>query len=163
MPRALRPRPAASGTRRPGSAAGRTGFVERRKCGLASRATLAQDGATVGPVPPRRPSGGVPVKRPNEPGLDTRTVHGPHLGATGAMSTPIVHSATFSFDSLDDLNAAQAAGSAGAFYQRNGHPTINAVEDRLAALDGAEGALLFPSGMGAIGATFLATLKSGDH
>jgi cystathionine beta-lyase/cystathionine gamma-synthase len=103
------------------------------------------------------------MERPKQPGLETRTVHGPHPGATGAMSTPIVHSATFSFDSLDDLNAAQAAGSAGAFYQRNGHPTIHAVEERLAALEGAEEALLFPSGMGAIGATFLGHLKSGDH
>jgi len=103
------------------------------------------------------------VKRPDEPRPDTRAVHGPHVGATGAMSTPIVHSATFSFDSLDDMLAAQAAGSAGAFYQRNGHPTIHAVEERLAALDGADAALLFPSGIGAIGSTFLAYLKSGDH
>jgi cystathionine beta-lyase/cystathionine gamma-synthase len=103
------------------------------------------------------------VKRPNEPGLDTRVVHGPHVGASGAMSTPIVHSATFSFGSLDDLLAAQDAGSAGSFYQRNGHPTIHAVEQRLAALEGAERALLFPSGIAAIGSTFLAYLKSGDH
>jgi len=52
------------------------------------------------------------MERPKPPGLETRTVHGPHVGATGAMSTPIVHSATFSFESLDDMNAAQAAGSA---------------------------------------------------
>src|SRR5262249_56095510 len=79
------------------------------------------------------------------------------------MSTPIVHSATFAFDSLDDMLAAQGARSAGSFYQRNGHPTIHAVEERLAALDGADVALLFPSGMGAIGSAFLAYLKSGDH
>ena len=103
------------------------------------------------------------MKRPDEPGLDTRAVHGPHLGATGPMSTPIVHSATFSFDTLDEMRAAQAAGSAGSFYQRDGHPTIHAVEERLAALEAAESALLFPSGMGAIGATFLARLKQGDH
>ena len=103
------------------------------------------------------------MKRPNEPGLDTRAVHGPHLGETGAMSTPVVHSATFSFESLDDMMVAQNAGSAGAFYQRNGHPTIHAVEQRLAALEGAEAALLFPSGMGAIGSAFLGYLKSGDH
>jgi cystathionine beta-lyase/cystathionine gamma-synthase len=103
------------------------------------------------------------VERPKQPDLDTRAVHGPHLGTTGAMSTPIVHSATFSFESLDDMVAAQAAGSAGAFYQRDGHPTIHAVEERLAALEGADEALLFPSGMGAISATFLAHLKSGDH
>jgi cystathionine beta-lyase/cystathionine gamma-synthase len=103
------------------------------------------------------------VERPKQPGIETRAVHGPHLSATGAMSTPIVHSATFSFDTLDEMKSAQAAGSAGSFYQRDGHPTIHAVEERLAALDGAETALLFPSGMGAISATFLATLKSGDH
>jgi len=103
------------------------------------------------------------VKRSREPGLDTRAVHGPHLGGTGAMSTPIVHSATFSFDSLDEMVAASDAGSAGSFYQRQGHPTIHAVEDRLAALDGAEAALLFPSGMGAIGCAFFSSLKTGDH
>jgi len=103
------------------------------------------------------------VKRSREPGLDTRAVHGPHLGGTGAMSTPIVHSATFSFDSLDEMVAASDAGSAGSFYQRQDHPTIHAVEDRLAALDGAEAALLFPSGMGAIGCAFFSILKTGDH
>lgn len=103
------------------------------------------------------------MKPEREPGLETRAVHGPHLGATGAMSSPIVHSATFSFESLDDMVAEQNAGSAGSFYQRQGHPTIHATEERLAALDGAEGALLFPSGMGAISSVFLAYLKSGDH
>ncbi len=103
------------------------------------------------------------MKRSREPALETRAVHGPHLGATGAMSTPIVHSATFSFESLDDMVAAQGEKSAGSFYQRNGHPTIHAVEDRLAALEGAEAALLFPSGMGAISSAFLALLKRGDH
>ena len=98
-----------------------------------------------------------------EPGLDTRAVHGPNVGGNGAMSTPIVHSATFSFDSLDDMVEAQNAGSAGAFYQRQGHPTIHAVESRLAALEGGEASLLFPSGMGAISSAFLAYLQRGDH
>src|SRR5438876_2005519 len=103
------------------------------------------------------------VKSDRKPGLDTRAVHGPHIGATGGMSTPIVHSATFSFESLDDMVAAQNAGPAGAFYQRQGHPTIHAVEDRLAALEGAEAALLFPSGMAAISCAFFSLLRHGDH
>ena len=53
------------------------------------------------------------MKPDREPGLDTRAVHGPHLGDTGPMSTPIVHSATFSFETLEDMVAAQNAGSAG--------------------------------------------------
>jgi cystathionine beta-lyase/cystathionine gamma-synthase len=95
--------------------------------------------------------------------LETNAVHGPHPEHTGEVSTPIVHSATFTFDSLDDMIEAQQQGSAGSFYQRKGHPTIAATEERLAHLEGAEGALLFPSGMGAISSVFLALLRAGDH
>lgn len=97
------------------------------------------------------------------PSLETRLVHGPEPEHTGAVSTPIVHSATFSFDSLDALLAAKAAGAAGAAYQRSGHPTVHAVERRLADLEGSEDALLFPSGMAAISTAFFAHLRSGDH
>jgi len=94
---------------------------------------------------------------------DTRAVHGPHPEHVGELSTPIVHSATFTFESLDAMVAAQDAAAAGAFYQRRGHPTIHAAEERLAHLEGAEAALLFPSGMAAISSAFLALLRSGDH
>jgi cystathionine beta-lyase/cystathionine gamma-synthase len=95
--------------------------------------------------------------------LETNAVHGPHAGHVGAMSTPIVHSATFSFASLDDMIAAQQQQAAGSFYQRKGHPTIHATEERLAHLEGAEQGLLFPSGMAAISCAFLALLRAGDH
>ena len=81
----------------------------------------------------------------------------------GPSSTPIVHSATFSFPSLDALNEEQDKKADGAYYQRCGHPTLRATERRLAALEGAETALLFSSGVAAIAAMFLAHLKSGDH
>lgn len=95
--------------------------------------------------------------------METNCVHGPHAEQTGSVSTPIVHSATFSFDGLESMLAQQAEGSAGSFYQRLGHPTIHAVEERLAMLEGAEAALLFPSGMAAISTAFLALLSAGDH
>src|ERR1044072_1175059 len=114
------------------------------------------------PQPTANP-GGSTVKPDREPGLDTRAVHGPHLGDTGPMSTPIVHSATFSVASPDGMRAAQNAGSAGSVYQRQGHPTIYAVEERLAALEGGEAELVFSSGMGAISSAFLGLLKHGDH
>lgn len=101
---------------------------------------------------------------PHDPAsADTRAVHGPHPEHVGEVSTPIVHSATFSFASLDDMVTQQQAGPAGAFYQRTGHPTIHAVEERLAHLEGAEQGLLFPSGMAAISCTFLSLLRAGDH
>lgn len=99
----------------------------------------------------------------DRPSLDTRLVHGPEVAHTGAVSTPIVHSATFSFDSLAALLAGKAAGAAGSVYQRSGHPTVHAVEQRLADLEGSEDALLFPSGMAAISTAFFAHLAAGEH
>ena len=97
------------------------------------------------------------------PGPRTRAVHGGGSSSRGPVSTPIVHSVTFSFPDLDALMVAQNAGPEGAVYQRYGHPTLAAAEARLAELEDAEAGLLFSSGMAAISAVFLALLKSGDH
>jgi len=48
-------------------------------------------------------------------------------------------------------------------YGRYGNPTVREVEQRVAALDGAEDALLFASGMAAITTAVLALVKAGDH
>lgn len=96
-------------------------------------------------------------------GPGTRAVHGPERDAGGGVSTPVIHSATFSFSSLADMVAARDRRSAGAFYQRLGHPTLHPVETRLADLEGAESALLFASGMAGISAAFLAHVRAGDH
>jgi cystathionine beta-lyase/cystathionine gamma-synthase len=92
----------------------------------------------------------------------TRAVHGADRGP-GPESTPVVHSTTFAFDTLDALLEAQARGAAGAFYQREGHPTLHACEERLALLEEAPGGLLFASGMAAITAALLGLLRAGDH
>ena len=93
----------------------------------------------------------------------TRAVHGSKPHDFGPLSTPIVHSSTFSFPSLAAMNAEQDKGAAGAYYQRVGHPTLRACEERLAGLDGAESALLFSSGVSATAAVMLSVLKPGDH
>jgi cystathionine gamma-synthase len=96
-------------------------------------------------------------------GVRTRAVHGVHPVSSGPVSTPIVHSATFSFTSLAAMDAEQERGAAGAYYQRVGHPTLYACERTLADLEGAEAGLLFSSGVAALAAMFLAHLKAGDH
>ena len=93
----------------------------------------------------------------------TRAVHGAREGTHGAMSTPIVRSVTFGFETLDAMLAEQALGRDGAFYQRNGHPTVRGCERHLAELEGVEDALLFSSGMAAISAVMFAHLAVGDH
>jgi len=66
---------------------------------------------------------------------ETRAVHGPEAQHTGPSSTPIVHSSTWGFESLDAMNAEQQKGPASAFYQRYGHPTVRACERRFADLE----------------------------
>lgn len=95
--------------------------------------------------------------------VDTRAVHGPEPVVPGPLSTPIVHSATFSFPDVDALAAERDRHADGAYYQRYGHPTLRGCERRLAALEESETALLFSSGMAAISSVFLARLKTGDH
>lgn len=96
-------------------------------------------------------------------GPSTRVVHGQPRHGGGPVGTPILHSTTFEFASVADLIAARDQKAAGAFYQRLGHPTLNACEERLAALESAEQALLFSSGMAAISSVMLAHVKAGDR
>ena len=96
-------------------------------------------------------------------GINSRAVHGPNHKTVGPMSSPIVHSSTFGFDSAESMLAERQRGPAGAFYQREGHPTLRACEERLAMLEGAEEALLFSSGMAALWCLFLSAVEAGDH
>src|SRR2546426_379395 len=92
------------------------------------------------------PSKGSAVTRDPKPAPRRSRTEAVHVGgrrAGGAASSAIVHSSTFLAPTLDAMMEAQDRGAAGAFYQRMGHPTLHAVEQQLAKLEGAESALLF--------------------
>jgi methionine-gamma-lyase len=96
---------------------------------------------------------------------ETRTVHLPVTQPRGSkpLGVPIYQQHQFSFDSADDL-AAAFDGPEGAFlYSRLGNPTVRALEDAVADLEGGAGGLAFASGMGAINAVLRGLLSSGDH
>ena len=65
------------------------------------------------------------------------------------LSVPIVQAVNFQAESSAALSALFHDG-ADSVYQRFGHPTIRAAEEKIRELEGAEGALMFGSGMGAI-------------
>lgn len=90
-------------------------------------------------------------------GLSTRAVHagGPDRTPGGPVVSPLVQSATFFGWGNDDAPRR---------YTRLGNnPNQEAVAGKVAALEGAEAALLLASGMAATATTFLALLRSGDH
>jgi len=81
----------------------------------------------------------------------------------GSVTTPIVQTSTFIFKNVEEIRKL-AQGAAGRFeYGRYGHPTQFAAEGKLAAIEDAEDAVLFSSGMSAITTALFALLKSGDH
>jgi len=74
----------------------------------------------------------------------------------GPINTPIYASTTFAQDGLAELRG-------GYEYTRVGNPTITALEKAVAALEGAEYAVAYSSGMAAIDVILRILLKPGDH
>ncbi|MBO9308275.1 MAG: PLP-dependent transferase [Chloroflexi bacterium] len=108
---------------------------------------------------------------PNRPGINTLSVHGgdDRPRAHQAIPMPIIQTATYAFaDTADLINFMQhkswGDGIVGREeYGRYGNPTVRAVESKVAALEGAEDAVLFSSGMAAITSLLLASLPTGAH
>jgi cystathionine gamma-synthase len=96
---------------------------------------------------------------------ETRAVHLPVPQPTGSrpLGVPIYQSHLFSFDDADALAAAFEGPSGAPFYSRLGNPTVRALEEAVADLEGGAGAVAAASGMGAINAVLQALLRSGDH
>src|SRR5450432_1471945 len=76
----------------------------------------------------------------------------------GPLATPIYQTSTFE---VTDNDQQVRAVSTDQFYTRYGNPTNSVAEAAIAELEGADAALLFASGMGAITTSILALLKSG--
>jgi cystathionine gamma-synthase len=78
----------------------------------------------------------------------------------GPLVTPIYQTSTFEVTDNDEQVKVVPTDQ---FYTRYGNPTGTATEAAIAELEGADAALLFSSGMGAITSTIFALLKAGDH
>ena len=89
-------------------------------------------------------------------GISTRAIHAgqPNDPLTGAISFPIYQTSTF--------GQAGICGEPEFCYARTGHPTRQALEQNLAALENARYGLAFASGMSAI-ASVIHLLSAGDH
>jgi methionine-gamma-lyase len=104
---------------------------------------------------------------------ETRAVHVPVPQPTGSrpLNVPLYQGGLFAFDDAEAMAAAfdgpprpagDAAGGA-FFYTRLANPTVRALEDAVADLEGGAGALATGSGMGAITSVLHGLLRSGDH
>ncbi|KRB83113.1 cystathionine beta-lyase [Sphingomonas sp. Root710] len=84
--------------------------------------------------------------------------------ARGIVNPPVWRASTILFDSVAELRAAVRKPDAGLYYGRRGTPTQWALADALTELEpGAEGTMLYPSGVAAISAVLLSLLSPGDE
>lgn len=80
-----------------------------------------------------------------------------------AVAPPIIQTSNFTFKTVADFRHALADEFQGNLYSRGFNPTSDILRKKLAALDGAEDALVFSSGIAAITIPIVALLQAGDH
>jgi cystathionine beta-lyase/cystathionine gamma-synthase len=85
------------------------------------------------------------------------------VGTPVPLTTPIYETATFVFESAKEVVEYNEGRSSRYLYSRYANPTVVSVERKLAALDRAQDALLFSSGMGATTTILMAHAKAGDE
>lgn len=98
-------------------------------------------------------------------GIETRAIH---AGAqpdpsTGARNVPIYQTTAYVFDDVDHAAALFNLQTFGYIYSRLTNPTVAALEERVAALEGGRAAVACASGHAAQLLTFYTLLEPGDH
>lgn len=83
--------------------------------------------------------------------------------STGAISLPIFQTTAYQFRDTEHAAGLFALNESGHSYTRLGNPTQDAVEHRLAVLEGGVGALLVASGMAATAMAIMNVAEQGDH
>src|SRR3954462_7905967 len=96
---------------------------------------------------------------------ETLAIHAGQIpdAATGARALPIYQTTSFVFDSADHAASLFNLQTFGNVYSRLSNPTVAALEERVAALEGGRAALASSSGMAAEALALLTLLQQGDH
>ena len=98
-------------------------------------------------------------------GFGTRCLHvgqGPDP-ETGAAAPPIYQTSSYEFPDADTAAARYALEDEGNVYSRISNPTVRALEERLASLEGGVDALATAAGMGALDAATSVLAETGDN
>jgi methionine-gamma-lyase len=87
----------------------------------------------------------------------------PKHGRNGPVAPPIARTSNFVFADTAEMKRWAEGKSKAYIYTRYGNPTLAVAEEKLAALESAEAAIVTSSGMAAISSALLAMLQSGDE
>ena len=95
---------------------------------------------------------------------ETQCLHAGYTPKNGEPRVlPVVQSTTFTYDSTAEVARLFDLEETGFFYSRIGNPTVDAVEKKIAALEGGVGALCTSSGQAAVLLAALNLARCGDH
>lgn len=96
---------------------------------------------------------------------ETLAIHAGQIpdAATGARALPIYQTTSFVFDSADHAASLFNLQTFGNVYSRLSNPTVAALEERIAALEGGRAAVASASGMAAEAMALMTLLQAGDH
>lgn len=97
--------------------------------------------------------------------ISTKALHAGHdTNATaGTRAVPIYQSTSYVFKDTDHAANLFSLAELGFIYTRLNNPTNDILQNRLAAIEGGVGAVVFASGTAAISTGLLTLLKAGDH
>ena len=96
--------------------------------------------------------------------IETQCLYAGYSPKNGEPQTlPICQSTTFKYESTEQVSKLFDLEEAGFFYTRLGNPTVDAVEQKIAMLEGGVGALCTASGQAATTFSILTLAAAGDH
>jgi cystathionine beta-lyase/cystathionine gamma-synthase len=101
------------------------------------------------------------VGEDREPATRAITAGRAHQGTS--LTAPLWATSTWQTAGLDDTRKRATDSRADNFYSRYANPTVRAFEEAIAELEGAEDALAFASGMGAVASVVFALCSTSDH
>ena len=96
--------------------------------------------------------------------IETKCLHEGYKPGNGEpLALPIYQSTTYNYDSTEHIGKLFDLTAEGHMYSRISNPTVAAVEEKIAALEGGVGALCTTSGQAAILISILNIVGAGDH
>jgi methionine-gamma-lyase len=103
--------------------------------------------------------------KPSKWGDATLAIHAGEekFGVGEAVGTTIARTANFTFASTEEMKRWAEGKSSAYIYTRYGNPTLAVAEKKIAALEGAQAAVVAASGTAAVSASLLAVLQAGDE
>lgn len=114
---------------------------------------------------PDGPDGAAGARRTDDPEwrIDTTAIRAGRQHSERSLAPVLWPSTTYFHPSVDEQLVLATSAHPPMFYARNGSPTVAQFEEAVAELEGAEAALAFGSGMGAIASVVFALCSTGDH